>query len=375
MVTGRHRLRRGLPYTGSVFHIPSGTTNTRSIDTIFEACDDIVGNYPNPNPLWIEGYHFNPGVLSGQKPVAATYVFDHWPLDNQGIGGVGHIDGTTDPRYDALALASAITKAQAVTNPSRYDVSVPNFIFELKDIPEMLHRKGSSHGSSRSSNSTVEQNFGWSLLFQDVNRIINFTDSVNKRVRELKGLHKKGGLKRTHKLGSQFMSSYEQDGVTFQSVEAFVTGLVRGKQHRRDWCSVSWQADEPAVPSDEELTRQARLAVHGWDFSSSGVASQIWEALPWSWLGDYFGNLGDFLNATRNSVGATPAVSCLMSTMMSTYDAVITGTSSGFIATGGRYTWFDKTRQVGSAMISASLNVLSAKQLTTLSSIAYNIGR
>lgn len=283
--------------------------------------------------------------------------------------------GTPDPHLDLSELASIAASVTADTNPSRADVSVPNFVAELRELPGMLHLKGQEHAKRRPSNSAVEQNFGWNLLFQDLNRLIDFTALVNKRVKELKGLHKRHGLKRRRQIKSVSYTQVTHD-VALHSGEANISGDLTGVTHDLVWATVRWKPDEPGMPSDDELTHQARLAVHGWDFSSSGLASVIWEAVPWSWLADYFGNLGNVLAANKNVVGANPAPCCIMRTISTTWSlSNVHASDPGFTVQVGRSVsvFEDKCRQQSLALLSASMAFLGPKQLTTLSSIAYNI--
>jgi hypothetical protein len=340
-----------------------------------DVCADTVGGYPDPFGLWIERLDRSVGCISGEVKAFPVYHYDSYPLDYQGGDWSHLIYGNSDPHFSSAQVAAYITQAEADTNPSRPDVSVPNFIYELKDLPGMLHKKGREHSKRHRQNSAVEQNFGWYLLWRDLSAMIDFTASVNKRMKELKGLYKGSGLHRLRRLGSNAFGASEAPGI-FHSSDAFVLGHIQVTMHERWWATVRWVPDPSGLlPSEDELVRRARLAVHGWDFSSSGVASVLWEAIPWSWFADYFGNMGSFLAANRNSVGASPAAACVMRTISTTRQGVIEFVSPGCTATAPRMTFVDKIRQVGVASLTASLTILSPKQLVTLSSIAYNIAK
>jgi len=335
-----------------------------------EHLEDTVGNFPAPNPLWIEKTWHTPSTLTGVWPYFAQYRWIDYPMFDS-VYTFGAEGNHTDPEP---SVASAVTSVQAATNPSRPDVSIPNFLYELKDIPEMLHLKGQAHAKRRPSNSAVEGNFGWELLWRDLTRLVDFTASVNKRVTELKRLHAKGGLKRRRTV---YDSTATADGSDyFWTLEVSVTAPIHVTSHKRKWVSVLWKPDSPNIPSADELVRQARLAVHGWDFSSAGLAAIIWEAVPWSWLGDYFGNLGSYLDANRNSVGAVATNSCFMeeSTLEWAYGPWNISNPFFTCKTGKRKT-VTKSRTISSASLTATLPMLSHKQLSTLSSIAFNLNR
>jgi hypothetical protein len=55
-------------------------------------------------------------------------------------------------------------------------------------------------------------------------------------------------------------------------------------------------------PSVDEIRHKAFRSAFGLEAS----LSTVWEALPWSWFIDWFSDLGDYCQAHRNAVGATP---------------------------------------------------------------------
>ncbi len=61
--------------------------------------------------------------------------FKRWPADAQ-TGIFGHL-ATSIPSVGEVATA-----VLARSNPSRADISVPNFLYELKDLPGMLKEIG-----------------------------------------------------------------------------------------------------------------------------------------------------------------------------------------------------------------------------------------
>jgi len=333
-------------------------------------CQDTIGNFPAPNPVYIRKTSYQPSTMTGHSEFFIINDYDNYPMfdDTNDHGVYAHVP-------EGPSIASAVTDVQAATNPSRPDVSVPNFLYELKDIPELLHLKGREHAKKRPSNTAVEGNFGWDLLFKDVARIIDFSGSVNKRVMELKRLHSKGGMKRRRTV---FSGSGSVDTSTSNwSFEVSISSPVHIESYTKQWVSVRWVPDSPNIPSADDMLHQARLAVHGWDGSSSGLAAVVWEAIPWSWLADYFGNVGAYLNANRNSVGAHATNVCWMQEIHTewTYGPFNISNPTRFTCTPGYYRQTEKFRVLAEASLTATLPMLSHKQLSTLSSIAFNLNR
>jgi len=317
------------------------------------------------HPFSLYRYTLKPGTISGQATVFPVYSFSGFPYINQSQAA-SHLDVGSSLDYTAEA-----TKAMAKTNPSRADVSVPNFLFELKDIPEMLHLKGIRYHEKSKGNSVAEQNFGWGALIGDLQRLTDFTGQVNKRVKELKALHSRRGLRRKYTALNETHVAVDEN-VYFHSFEVVARGHVQKKTTRRVWVSVRWETDDVTLHPDDELTSLARRVVHGWTPDSGTIGADIWEATPWSWFADYFLNVGDFMKASKNSVGATPAC-CVMDHQTTHHEQVVEFTSDGIGCSPSASVYETKNRVLGTAGIRATMPFLSASQLTTLSGIAANL--
>jgi hypothetical protein len=336
-------------------------------------CVDIAGNRDGVNPLWIEHFSWlRAGTFTSDKPSYAQYQATDYPFDNQGF------------LYSHYALPSfpsttaAITDVQARTNPSRPEVSIPNFIFELKDIPSMLYRKGLDHIEKRSTNSAVDFNFGWDLLIRDLLSLADFTEQVDKRVQELERLHSVKGLRRQRTTFEQSWAG-QLTGVPFQTAWSFsIGGRVTYQQTSRQWGSVHWIPSAPSLGDGSALAQQARFLVHGWDASPGALASILWNALPWSWFSDYFFNLGDYLDSQRNGAGAIAELGCVMEHSRTEQHQIVdvAVTYPGFVnASPGSFVYETKSRVLATAGLSTTVPFLSARQLVTLSSIAISLGQ
>jgi len=367
MAVARTRIRSYGSHTGYIVHISSGTSTPSTISPLQrDRCDDSQynGGFTFPLDIIHRGFR-RVGVVSGQE-MYPVYLLSDYPMDNQALSD-DHLVGPPLPSTTAV-----MTTTMARTNPSRPEVSVPNFLVELKDIPEMLHLKGVRHSKSRPRSSAVDYNFGWELLIRDLAKLLDFTSQVDKRVKELKRLYSSGGLSRKWTVYDETVSV--STPTTFQSFVAHVSGEMRKTSHVKCWGACKWLPQNPDMPSAEELVALARRTVHGWDFSSGGLASTIWEAIPWSWLSDYFLNLGDYLNSTRNSVGATAVSGCVMVHARTEEIGSISSITAGFSANAPEYVYETKSRVLSLAGLTASLPFLSERQMVTLSSIALSLG-
>lgn len=370
MPSPRDRSRSSGSHVGQITNLSTGESASVTISPLFrDRCVDIVGNYGGDNPLDItREYWTSVGTVSGQSLSFPVFSYDNYPFDNSGIvaSHLPNIEPMPSPGDAALRLIER-------TNPSRTEVSLPNFLIELRDIPEMLHLKGRNHQSSKPKNSAVEWNFGWSLLIQDIRRLVNTTSLINARVKEIKGLYKNGGLHRKRKLFSESLSATTP--TSFQTIEAGVSGYVYQTTRYDVWASTRWIPDVPSIPTEDELVNEARKAVLGLDTSPVALLSVLWEAVPWSWMADYFGAVGSYLAASRNTVGAHASPCCVMQHTTSNWRQVVTALNPGFDVAEGGYVLETKSRVLATADFSVSMPFLSSRQVANLASIAFNLGR
>jgi hypothetical protein len=387
MAYSRSRTTTGPPYVGSRTTLSSGAAVFSSTTSSVSTCADVVGNPNGDNVLSIEHRIREPTTLSGQILNFPVWRFNEYAATDQ--AGFAHlaVPGVMP------SIVDACTEVAARTNPSRPSASLPNFLWEMRDswkeIPELLQRglfpyvrpnvefeikgrrrkwiKRHKRGGTKSRNSLAMGEFGHMNLIRDLIRLLDFHDSVNARVIELNKLYEKGGLKRKRTVFSSTAKS--SAAVTFHSSGASLTGNRQRATTKERWVTIRWRPDSPDIPDASERLAKARQVVHGWDFSSGGIAATLWEAMPWSWLIDYTTNVGNFLNASRNSVGASPANLCVMTETITDIRDNVTGGSSGITGKGGRVAYITRERVLGSIALSARLPFLSNKQLLTLSSI------
>lgn len=392
MVEIRKRIRRLAGRQGSQTHLPSGTVSKLGLEVDIAYCEDVVGNYPNANYLLIErSRRLSVGTISGQATAFPTYRYSNYPYFSQ--DDFSHILGLTSPISDT----EAVTKAAARTNPSRPTVSMPVFIGEiLAELPKSLyesmgdavrrHPKFAKNTNARSliqqfrqlpererrrraqsRNATVEFNFGIDLFLHDLAQLFKFGEDVENRIKELKALHSPRGEHRRWTVwsGDTQQSLGERE---VWSLEGTVRVDVTKTTTVRHWASANWRAQTDSVPSDSTMADQAKLAVHGWNLS----VSDVYELMPWSWFIDYFANIGDFLQATRNSVGAIPDNTCSMIQTTTYVTHRVVSAASHWTVTPAKLEFVTKTRNPTNIGITATLPFLGAKQLVTLSSIVLN---
>lgn len=337
------------------------TIVTSSLGTKYMS--DIVGNFDGSNGLVAEFKARQPATFSGEWLAGNVRWFDV-PTSVQ--PGWGHL-GTATPPTDV----GAITEVVAKTNPSRPEVSMPQFIFELRELPGMMYNQSPRRRRKFGNSSVASYNFGWELLISDVAKLLDFGAQVDKRVKELTSLHHGRGLKRRRTVWTQTVKQLTSLATIQSAGGAVIQADISTVTMGRKWASVNWKPDIPGIPPADEMLSLARRVVHGWDLSPSTV----WEILPWSWMADYFGNIGDVLGASRNTVGAHPTNCCVMRNTRTTTTTRIRAFNSRVKKfQHGRATYETLSRLNVGIGLEAHFPMLSAKQVTTLSGIALNYG-
>lgn len=284
-----------------------------------------------------------------------------------------------DPPFAAVPPYD-VANIWARTNPSRASVLLPAAIFELKDLPDMIRQAGRFLKTARRdwpslvrpgketrdlASANLALQFGWAPLVSDLVKMSKFQSSVDKRRKEIMDNTSSGGYRRRITLGTSTLGISGSRAVSFGNYRNFTIPYA-GKSTSKQWAVVKWRPTSPGTSilpqSDAELRRQ--LA----GLTLSQALINAWEVLPWSWLIDYFTNIGDVLQA-GNRHYATPLSGSVMTTITtevshSTFDQGDDRLSAGTV------TIVRKVRApLGAITLNASVPTLGAAQLSILSSL------
>jgi hypothetical protein len=254
-------------------------------------CRDIVGegdNHPfTVDKRWIEG-----GIIN--KPFDGYW--SSWFVNYVADVARGPI---TDHVYTgAMATQVAATKAAAATNPSSPSVDLSVSIPELREIPELLRER--TGRALRDAGSTyLTYKFGVVPLATDIYNLINLTESVDRKVRTIEELKRKG-IRRTVRFGTWT----GQDRI-FRYVQTngdFIGGYFDVETAETVSAHCRWS---PGVELNQFRTTEAMRALATRAVTGSTIdLSTVWNLMPWSWLIDWFFSMGDYLEAHRNVIPA-----------------------------------------------------------------------
>nr|UJQ85724.1 MAG: putative maturation protein [Leviviridae sp.] len=366
-MSSRHRSRAVLGGISEHLYVEGGSVpSTTPWFKYHEVCDDVVGNYPRVNPYYnkqvIKRYD---GINGTIHPYGLTVHYKNYVETFCLLADLGHSTDDLDPfNLDELA-----TRLWARTNPSRPVASVPQFIGELKDLPGLIQTKGRNLADSAGSGYLAYQ-FGWVPLIRDLQNFMDATGIISRRVNELSRLHSKGGLKRSLKMG--LSTSTKTTNEVFNSEFFSSSGRSERKTTQTIWGSIRWIPDHSPPSTDMERRKQARDAVFALHATPINALSTAWELLPWSWLVDWSANVGEYLTARQNVVGAHAVDACIMRKLVTSRKDMRSGALPAGLTggDGGTQTLIEKFRfPVSGPTLTATFPVLNGYRLSILSAL------
>jgi len=211
----------------------------------------------------------------------------------------------------AVGVNALITQVLARLNPSRPIVDLPLAIYELRELPRMLKNIGDAVKNGKSykvrdlAGNYVEYSFGWAPLIGDLYKLWNIVPEMQEAYRRLKKLEE------TQKFSGSLKASFDTwpgpvDKVT-QTIGYSFTCNTQFESDVRRW--YSGKLDAAFTPPPLDMAPNAQL---GRALGLNLSASTLWNAVPWTWLIDYFTSIGDFLDAHRGVLPYRVAVIDIM---------------------------------------------------------------
>jgi hypothetical protein len=253
---------------------------------------------------------FNAKKLGGTYPPGTAWCeAKDWPFT------LGRLDSSTyNVNSSHLSVSQAsdsvlTTKLIARTNPSRSVVDMPIFLAELREIPQLINIAGKTILRT-TAKANLSYQFGWKPLIGDLMSLLNFHDIAHSRYLEIKELYS-GGLRRTIKLESDSNSSTTAPNTLLANFSTDVTirlATVNRTTRYNAWGHARWKPTSVPPRGDQAMRNQAMRAVLGLTIDPQ----TFWELIPFSWLADYFGTIGDYLQASRNIIPAVCTNTAIM---------------------------------------------------------------
>lgn len=358
----RYRSRDSAPLIGGHYYFGTTghSTQTFTAPAYSEYCEDIADQPGVDHPFLSRKLKKGYVQCSGGNGLSGN---NHVEL--QGWIGLNEFPaGIALPSYSATTLA---TQALALTNPSRPAVNLGLAISEMRDLPRMFQLAGRNL-IKKGASAYLLFEFGWRPFFSDFAKLVTMGRAVNRRVSELKRLRDGPGLKRRITLQRDF-KTVVNNNVTLNSVGSIVKGTTTESVSRTIWATCRWKPNTSVPYPDTDFEQRLEMFGLMTGTHAGNLTVSLWDALPWSWLADYFANVGDFLQATNNVLAHPSGPVNVMATYKTTKSYAVTSKASWLNVTTVPGLRLTKERLLGSAGLTASIPVLSGRQLSILGSL------
>lgn len=256
--------------------------------------EDVVGNQGSFNPV-------NHQVLN-----STMSNFNSWPQPGEpdrhvNFDGVAlplaepsFIDWPWLPVISSASLSDwAVDAYNAFHDQVPTTVSLPNFLYELREMKSLIPSIDRRSISKTASNNFLAFQFGWQPMVKDIKAILNLSDSVQKRIKILLEQQEKTtklSFNRDIPLEEPFSfmkscydaaTSHGDTDVEFQRVSA------KAKFH----CGASLYQDLSDL--DSALGTMKALSASG---GFNKPARVVWNAIPYSFVVDWFFHVGKILD-------------------------------------------------------------------------------
>ncbi len=311
------------------------------------------------------------------NPIAGVTPPDVYPRSELRDWIPGYLRDTTHLGHlpdDSVPLPnSAAVDVLKATNPSKPSVDLPVSLFELRELPSLVRRVGYSR-LKRAAELNIKYEFGVKPVISDLFSLLDFTENVEKTVKILSDL-KKGPLVRKATVGNFSVQNSPNETIALNSSGNFYFGGVHTltMTNRKVWGYVTWTPDAAALAAELGDRDKMRKLAYNIVLGTRVDFVTMWNALPWSWLVDWFSNVGDWLEANRSYVSAYPGNPSICTTTVTEY--VFRSGNNDFGFPPGQFSLnarlVSKSRRKGSAIFpSADMPLLSGRQVGILSSLA-----
>lgn len=205
-------------------------------------------------------------------------------------------------------LGVAYTKGYKRTRPGNPTASVGQFVAELRQVPTLPGRLFAQLKNFRSLGSEyLNVQFGWKPFVNDVKKMYETYKNIDAKLARIASENGKGIRKRANLTDETNVTMHEeQHNVPFARCSPvpaiFGSGRTTYSETTtttvKSWYSARYRYWIPDVGSSQ-WTKRATRALYG----VNPTPELLWEILPWSWLIDYFSNVGDVMsNASANAV-------------------------------------------------------------------------
>lgn len=253
---------------------------------------------------------------------------ERMPLGGSGSGYPNwSISGYTYPQFWGMPLnlepleipesgesdcASYGAEAWNKFKPGKPDASLGVFLAELRDLPSMLRSRSYQHLNAGSHYLSYE--FGWKPFVKDLMKMFKLYNELDSKLDALIALdgrpvRKKGTVRNIRQPGASWAGDNGYY-IVFSPMPHFTAEMSNSYGYtgfeevgERVWFTATFSFYIPNLP--RILTdKKQRMRMKAKMLGLSLTPANVWAAMPWTWLIDYFGNVGHVLsNMASGSLG------------------------------------------------------------------------
>lgn len=273
---------------------------------------DTDTGWGHENDLSSSSISVTGGTISGSYRAGAsryTHIYDSF------VCGVG----STIPTFPALGMSGsikALVPEVAKSHPGSPPMSIPNFLYELKDLPKMLMHAGEKakiledaanakskkdvlkhlYSDKAIAKDWLNYNFGWAPFVSDVKDLGGIATWLDRRLRALNG---KRSIRTSGELGeligkAQNRYSYGAGYLSYKVQRDFY-------HSQKEWWVAHWRVNQLTLAAIMDSPSALALNAAG----AADLPSVIWNAMPWSWLTDWVADVGSLMETYSNQLGVT----------------------------------------------------------------------
>lgn len=288
---------------------PIGPTTffVSALDGYWRICDDEPGFYPLATDFQLrESYRFYPTLTctgNGHSWTSCPVGYQPAPADPR----------DKFPALTALDRQNLAWEILAKTNPSVPHVSIPAAVGEMKDFPWHRTKQWGDNLLKDVANGYISWRWAVAPLVGTLLKLCKFVESVDQRTTWLMKLRDGRTLRRRVRLSQTAIQGTPQVNAYVNTGGCTLRGTFKTLYEQRSWGTAQWRllpdAELPKLGFGPLVNTAERLSL---GLTSHELLAAAWELCPWSWLADWFGNTGDLIAATNNSVGCTWSHVCFM---------------------------------------------------------------
>jgi hypothetical protein len=266
-------------------------------------------------------------------------------ITNRSIIPVGEIwrGGANDQRYIGSLSPSITTtnawgdfppdawgaEAYAKMKPTKPSFSGLNSLYELRELAQTL--EGRARNLREISSYWVGLQFGWKPLLSDILGLVNHQRKTEARLKQLlrdngRPVRRRITLVETNDTVSTDFTSYSAFNPVLVTQFYRKQPTVRQIRSSTDkvWASARFRYWLPGGPQDIKWKRKMLARIYGL-YPSPSV---IYNAIPWSWLVDWFSNVGDIVENLE--VGVADRLAADYFYVMREKSWFVTNTATGY---------------------------------------------